>query len=112
MAWRVRLAVGAAALAIAFMAGAGAAQAFSAHGSVRQVYATQVGPGAQMSLLNGQGGTIATKRADAQGGILFRNVTPGTGYRVRLTAGGGTSAPLTVLSARPAPPNTNVYKQT
>jgi uncharacterized protein len=104
--------VGVAAVAIAFMAGAGAAQAFSAHGSVRQVYVTQVGPGAQMSLLNRQGGTIATKRADAQGGLLFRNVTPGTGYRVRLTGGGGTSAPLTVLSTRPAPPSTDIYKQT
>jgi uncharacterized protein len=99
-------------LAIAFMAGAAAAQAFSAHGSVRQVYVTQVGPGAQMSLLNPQGVTIATKRADAQGGLLFRNVTPGTGYHVRLTGGGGTSAPLTVLSTRPAPPSTSVYNQT
>src|SRR2546423_56074 len=80
MVWRIRLAVGVAAVAIALMAGAGAAQAFSARGSVEQVYVTQLGPGAQMSLLNRQGGTIATKRADAQGGLLFRNVKPGTGY--------------------------------
>ena len=44
--------MGAVALAIAFMAGAGAAQAFSAHGSVEQVYVTGLAPGAQMSLLN------------------------------------------------------------
>jgi len=109
----VRLAVGASALAFALMTGAGAAQAsFSAHGSVEQVYVTQLAPGAQMSLLNQAGGTVATKQADAQGGLLFRNVSPGTGYRVRLAGGGAESGPLTVLSTRPAPPSTNVYNQT
>src|SRR5436190_5401446 len=113
MAWRVRLAVGASALAFALVTGAGAAQAsFSAHGSVEQVYVTQLAPGAQMSLLNQAGGTVATKQADAQGGLLFRNVSPGTGYRVRLAGGGAESGPLTVLSTRPAPPSTNVYNQT
>jgi uncharacterized protein len=105
--------VGAAALAFALMTGAGAAEAsFSAHGSVEQVYVTHLGSGAQMSLLNPAGGTIATKRADAEGGLLFRNVPPGTGYRVRLAAGGATSGPLRVLSTRPAPPNTDIYNQT
>jgi uncharacterized protein len=61
--------------------------------------------------LNRSGRTVATKQADAQGGLLFRDVSPGTGYRVRLAGGGATSAPLTVLSTRPAPPNTNVYNQ-
>src|SRR2546421_6861046 len=113
MAWRPRLALCAACLAVAFVSAAGAAQAsFSAHGSVEQVYVTHLGPGAQMSLLNPAGGTIATKRADAQGGLLFRNVRPGTGYRVRLSSGGAKSAPLTVHSTRPAPPNTGIYKQT
>ena len=65
-----------------------------------------------MSLLNPAGETVATKQADAQGGLLFRNVAPGTGYRVRLASGGAKSGPLTVLSTRPAPPNTNVYNQT
>jgi uncharacterized protein len=105
--------LGAAALAIALMSGASAAHAsFSAHGSVEQVYVTHLGPGAQMSLLNREGRTIATKRADAQGGLLFRNVAPGTGYRVHLSAGGANSGPLTVLSTRPAPPSTDIYNQT
>src|SRR5436190_6252752 len=112
MAWRVRLAVGASALAFALVTGAGAAQAsFSAHGSVEQVYVTQLAPGAQMSLLNQAGGTVATKQADAQGGLLFRNVSPGTGYRVRLAKGGAKSGPLRVLSTRPAPPSTHTYHQ-
>src|SRR6476646_9853637 len=111
--WRVRVLVGVATLATMFTAGAGIAEAsFSAHGSVEQVYVTHLGAGAKMSLLNQTGKTVATKQADAQGGLLFRNVTPGTGYRVRLTSGGPKSGPLTVLSTRPAPPNTNVYNQT
>jgi uncharacterized protein len=110
---RVRLTVGVGALVFAFITGSGAAEAsFSAHGSVEQVYVTHLGPGAQASLLDNAGRTIATKQADAQGGLLFRNVTPGTGYRVRLSAGGAKSAPLTVLSTRPAPPDTDIYNQT
>ncbi len=113
MIWRVRLLLGAAALAFALMTGAGVAQAsFSAHGSVEQVYVTHLAPGAQMSLLDRDGRTVATKRADAQGGLLFRHLKPGTGYRVRLSQGGTKSGPLTVLSTRPAPPNTNIYNQT
>ncbi len=87
------------------------AQAFSAHGSVGQVYVTNLGPGAQVSLLDRAGRTIATKRANGRGGLLFRNVKPGTGYRVRLS-GGAKSPALTVLSRRPAPPNTQIYNQT
>jgi predicted acyl esterase len=112
MAWRPRLALGAACLAVAFVSAAGAAQAsFSAHGSVEQVYVTQLAAGAQMSLLNPAGNTLATKQADAQGGLLFRNVPPGAGYRVRLSATGAKSGPLTVLSRRPAPPSTAIYDQ-
>ena len=89
MSWGARLSLGAAALAFAFVTGAGAAEAsFSAHGSVEQVYVTGLAPGAQMSLLNRRGRTVATKRADALGGLLFRNVRPGTGYRVRPSGGG------------------------
>src|SRR5919204_233566 len=112
MAWRARVAVGATCLVTAFLAAAAAAQAsFSAHGSVEQVYVTHLAGGAQMSLLNPDGQTIRTKQADAEGGLLFRNVPPGTGYRVRLSATGEKSGPLTVLSTRPAPPSTAIYDQ-
>src|SRR5919198_4299967 len=93
--------------------GAGGASAaepsFSAHGSAEQVYVTGLAASQQASLLNGAGGTVATQQADSLGGLLFRNVTPGSGYRV--TAGGATSGPLTVLSNQPAPPSTDVYNQ-
>lgn len=92
-------------LALALATGASAAQAFDAHGSVEQVYVTGLAPGAQMSLRNHAGRKVATKRADAEGGLLFRNVKPGNGYRV------GSSGPLTVLPKRAAPPSTDVYNQ-
>src|SRR5947209_7259798 len=90
---------------------AGAAT-FEAHGSVEQVYVTGLAPYARMSLLGRGGHTVATKSADSLGGLLFRNVRPGSGYRVRLSHGGATSAPLTVLSTTPAPPSTSIYNQT
>src|SRR4051794_6899899 len=92
-------------------AGAAAAPTFSAHGSVEQVYVTGLAPSQQMSLLDSAGATVATQPANAQGGLLFRNVTPGTGYTVRPAAGGEASGPLTVLSTAPAPPSTSVYDQ-
>src|SRR3954447_876275 len=85
--------------------------AFSAHGSVEQVYVTGLAPSEQMSLVNGAGTTVATQQADPQGGLLFRNVTPGSGYRVAPAAGGTESGPLTVLSTQSAPPSTDVYNQ-
>ncbi|MEA2274150.1 MAG: uncharacterized protein QOI98_2858, partial [Solirubrobacteraceae bacterium] len=108
-----RLWLGAAALALAFVSGAGAAEAsFSAHGSVKQVYVTGLAKRAQASLLDGAGHRVARKRADTLGGLLFRNVKPGRGYRVRLSAGGAKSGRLTVLSKRPAPPSKGFYSQT
>jgi predicted acyl esterase len=114
MSRKLRLAAGAAAsLALALTAGANPAEAaFDAHGSVGQVYVTGLAPKAQMSLLDRTGRTVATKRATGLGGLLFRDVRPGTGYRVRLAnKGAKKSAPLTVLSPRPAPPSTDAYNQ-
>ncbi|MEA2471858.1 MAG: uncharacterized protein QOE38_2857, partial [Thermoleophilaceae bacterium] len=113
MAWRVRLAVTAAALALALTAGTPVAEAaLNAHGSAKQVYVTGLAAKAQLKLIDKSGRTVATKRADGLGGLLFRNVKPGTGYRVRATKGGAKSGPLTVLSTRAAPPSTDVYNQT
>jgi predicted acyl esterase len=75
------------------------------------VYATGLAPNAQASLLNSGGGTVATQNADAQGGLLFRNVAPGSGYRVRLASSGETSSPVKVHSAASAPWDPGVYNQ-
>jgi hypothetical protein len=84
---------------------------FSAHGSAEQIYVTGLAPRAQMTLLSRRGKKLATKRADSMGGLLFRNVKPGSGYRVRLGKHGPKSPPLTVFSDRSAPPSTDVYNQ-
>ncbi len=92
---------------------AGAAAAtFSARGSVKQVYVLGLGSRQRMTLLNRAGRKVATRRADTLGGLIFRNVKPGSGYRVRTYPRGAKSAPLTVLSTRPAPPSTSAYNQT
>ena len=106
-----RLAIGAAALALALPSGAAAAPSFDAHGSVEQVYVTGLDPGARTSLLNAAGRAVATKRANKLGGLLFRRVKPGEGYRVRAAKGGPKSDALTVLSTKSAPPSEDVYDQ-
>jgi hypothetical protein len=81
------------ALLLVTATGASAQATFSAHGSVEQVYVTGLDAGAQMSLLDSAGKTVATQSADAQGGLLFRDVPPGDGYRVRPSAEGRTRGP-------------------
>ncbi len=90
---------------------AASASAFTAQGSAEQVYVTGLAANAQMSLLNASGGTVYTQNADSLGGLLFRNVTPGTGYRVRLTSTGEASGPITVHSDAAAPWDPSIYNQ-
>src|SRR5262245_56956065 len=61
---------------------------FHAFGSAKQVYVTDVAPFAQMSLITPAGKTLYTDTANSLGGLLFRNVPPGTGYRVRQSSDG------------------------
>jgi uncharacterized protein len=111
---RLCVALSAAVLTFVFMtatAPANAAEAsFSAHGSVEQVYVTGATPGEQLSLVDSAGSTVATKEVNSLGGLLFRNVTPGSGYRVR-APDGTESGPLTVLTTQSAPPSTDIYNQ-
>src|SRR5205085_5823695 len=99
-------------LSTAFAASARAAsETFNASGSVNQVYVTGLAPFEKMTLLNRRGRRVATKRADSLGGLRFRKVRAGSGYRVRQVPHGPKSAPVTVMSARPAPPSTSAYDQ-
>ena len=101
------------ALALALVLSVAAAQAkagrLTAHGSVQQVYAVGLTPHATVSLLNRRGRVVATQRADSLGGIVFRQVTPGAGYRIK--AGHARSAAVTVMPDRSAPPSTKAYDQ-
>ena len=88
-----------------------ASTSFEAHGSVEQVYATGLRPKARVVLFDRRDRKLARKRADGLGGVLFRNLKPGRGYRVGLASGGRRSGPLRVLSTRSAPPSTSLYDQ-
>jgi hypothetical protein len=94
-----------------WLVAAASASAFSAQGSVEQVYVTGLAPGAQMSLLAKKGETVATQSADSLGGLLFRKVVPGKLYKVRLSSSGEESAPLTVYTQKPASWNKSTFKQ-
>jgi predicted acyl esterase len=98
-------------LAVAADAGAeeGPAPPFEARGSVEQVYATGLSPGAPISLHDSEGREVETRSANELGGALFRNVAPGSGYRV--LAGGTMSEPLQVLTTASEPPDTGIYEQ-
>ena len=94
----------------AFAASATAAT-FTAVGSAEQVYVTGLAPSAQVSLLARSGATLYTQTADSLGGLLFRDVPPGTGYRVQLEPGGLESGPITVHSDAPAAWDPGIYDQ-
>lgn len=109
---RVRIGVAFVLLALATSAAmAASASAFSAQGSVEQLYVTGLSPNAQMSLLSKSGATVSTQSADSLGGLLFREVKPAKGYRVSLTSTGETSAPITVHSDAAKPWDPEIYSQ-
>src|SRR3954447_21589617 len=108
---KVGIGVLAAGIALVFASSASAAS-FDAHGSVEQVYATGLPAGASTSLLDSSDQVVSTRAANDLGGILFRSVAPGDGYRVRIDSTGETSGPLTVLTTQSAPPSADLYKQT
>ncbi len=84
---------------------------FTAVGSAQQVSATGLAPGASASLLGPTGQHLATRRADGLGGVLFRAVPPGSGYRVRLPSDGQESGRLVVHTDVAAPWDPGVYGQ-
>ena len=91
------------------------ASAVIAHGSVNQVYAVGLAAGSRVSLLDRAGHTIGSRRADSLGGVVFRAVAAGRGYRLRAWASGSrratVSRPVSVLPDRSAPPSTRIYHQ-
>ena len=90
---------------------AASASAFTAQGSAEQVSVTGLTPNAQVSLLSSHGATVYTQNANSLGGLLFRNVTPGGGYRVRVTSSGEESGKIAVHSDAAAPWDPGIYEQ-
>jgi uncharacterized protein len=86
------------------------AYAFNAQGSAEQVYVTGLAPNAQASLVK-NGATVSTQNADALGGLLFREVKPGQGYKVSVPTTGEASGPITVHSGAAVPWDPSTYNQ-
>jgi predicted acyl esterase len=114
-ALRRRASIGSAAallLSAVCLLAAASASAFSAHGSVEQVYVTGLSANAQMSLIGPKKEVLATQEADALGGLLFRHVAPGKNYRVRLSSPSEESGAITVHPQKSKPWDKSFYKQT
>jgi hypothetical protein len=96
---------------------AGAAErkvAFESRGSVEQVHVTGAKPGSKLTLVDRRGDAVETQTAGSLGGVIFRKVEPGGGYRVRRGAGekGAQSGKVRVLTTRSRPPRESLYDQT
>jgi hypothetical protein len=100
-----------AAMATAATASTNSTTTFTAAGSAEQVYAVGLSGGARADLLGPAGHVVSTMYADSLGGVLFRNVRPGSGYRVRLDSDGQESPQLTVHPQTSAPWDPGVYRQ-
>jgi uncharacterized protein len=106
-----QLCTGLVAVALLALASPAVAGAFTAHGSVRQVYVLGARPGERLTLLDSRGRSAGTTVAGPLGGAIFRGVAPGSGYSLRPGPGGAPTPTVTVLPDRSAPPSTRIYDQ-
>jgi uncharacterized protein len=91
-------------------AGASAANNLAVHGSVNQVYVTGAQPGTSLRLVK-KGEVVSKKPVGTLGGVVFRRVAAGKGYRVR-AADGSLSVAVGVMRDRAAPKDPSIYNQT
>ena len=98
------------AIAASSPAGASAANSLAVHGSVNQVYVTGAQPGTSLRLVR-EGEVVSTEPVGTLGGVVFRQVPAGEGYRVR-AADGSLSVVVGVMPDRPAPNDPSIYNQT
>ena len=98
------------ALVLLVPSAASAANSLAVHGSVNQVYVTGAQPGTSLRLVR-KGKTVSRKPVGSLGGVLFRGVAAGKGYRGR-AADGSLSVPVGVMSDRSAPKDASIYNQT
>ncbi|HLM30048.1 MAG TPA: CocE/NonD family hydrolase [Solirubrobacterales bacterium] len=95
--------------ACASLALAGPATAYTAHGSMKQAYVLGATPGKKLSLVDKRGDALQRKTVSELGGLVFRKVEPGGGYRVK--GAGETSERFRVLTTRSRPPDASIYDQ-
>ena len=87
------------------------ASALTVHGSVQQVYVVGAHAHQRVALLDRRGHVVQSRRAGSLGGIVYRGVKPGPGYRVRPAGGSahgpshGDARPLGAREARASTPS-------
>jgi hypothetical protein len=79
-----------------------AAAGFDARGSIDQAWVVGARSGERVTLLDRTGRTVRASRADRLGSKIFRDVRPGSGYRIRTAR--RTSRPFAVLRKGQNPP--------
>ena len=79
-----------------------------ARGSAEQAYVTGATPGQRVTLLR-SGERVRSQNAGSLGGVIFRRIQPGPGYRVRHA--GRLSRRFNVISERARPFSTRIYNQ-
>jgi predicted acyl esterase len=98
--------------ALALVPGAAsAANSLGVHGSVNQVYVTGAQPGTSLRLIDRKKRKVSTKPVGSLGGVVFRRVPAGKGYRVR-AADGSLSVRVGVMRDKAAPKDPSIYNQT
>jgi predicted acyl esterase len=84
---------------------------FSVRESVEQLHVTHATPGDSLDLWDADDHVVQNGVADSQGSLIFREVTPGFGYRVVVDGSSPTEAsrPLHVLSIDGSQPEQSFY---
>lgn len=84
---------------------------FRVRGSVEQVHVTAAEPGVDLALHDRRGRGVATGRTDEQGGLIFRLVEPGEGYRVAtVDRTPEASTPVRVMGIEESTPDQSFYE--
>lgn len=88
--------------------------AYTARGSVQQLYVLGAEEGQELRLEDGDGNVLQSGAADAQGTFIFRDVTAGDGYVVSSPQDGATaiSEPVAVTNPEDAPSHAFYAAQT
>ncbi|HEX2737534.1 MAG TPA: CocE/NonD family hydrolase [Acidimicrobiia bacterium] len=83
---------------------------FIARGGVEQVSVTRAKPSSALTLVDHDNKTVGKGTSDKTGALLFRNVTPGSGYVVQQKTGSDTAASDAVTVLDPSkPPAVKTY---
>jgi len=82
---------------------------FSVRESVEQFHITHATPGDTLEVVDADGNVVASGEVDEQGSLIFRELEPGNGYRVRVMGSDEAARGLTVMSVENSLPEETFY---